>query len=122
MRSLIGVTADRIRGFDTQIVLNMADARDLFRGKFRAAALNTIFDGTTQRNFRIVDIHLDLRSVDIGIVAQMVGDILANALVRTLVIFWPKAVITRVFVTDGAATCPGRPFGTLRQPARSLAP
>jgi hypothetical protein len=55
--------------FQAQIILNLVHPGHLFGSYFRAAALDAVFDGTAQRHFRIMDIHLDLRSIDIGIVA-----------------------------------------------------
>ena len=89
--------------FYAQIVLNLAHARYLLGGEFRTAALNAVFDRTTQRDLRIMDVHFDLRSVDVGIIAQMIGDVLANALIGALVIFRSDAVVTRMLVTRVAS-------------------
>jgi hypothetical protein len=93
-----------------QIVLNMAHARDLLGGEFRTAALNAVFDRTAQRDLRIMDIHFDVRSVDIGIIAQIIGDVLANAFIGALVSFRSDAVVTSMLVTIVAS--PPGPFVT----------
>jgi len=78
---------------DTHVVLHVAHAGDALGDVLGPAPGVAVVDRTAQRHLAVVDIDVDLRGIDVGVIRQPVVDVLLDALVGAPVAFRAAAAI-----------------------------